>query len=172
MKNQVIICSDPESVAEAACEWLVDKILSAIAQRDRCVIAVSGGSTPKRLYQMLADLPPNRIPWSKVHLIWGDERNVGLDHPESNFGMVRDALLKPLGKKGPNVYPVPIEQDDPEKAARYYESTLRALMGTQDHSFPSIDVVLLGWATTRIRPLYFRRPPRSRKRPNGSAAIG
>ena len=144
MKQILIVRSNPEEVAESASEWLVEKLKSAIAERDRCVIAVSGGSTPKRLYQILAELPEGRIPWSKVHMIWGDERNVPLDHPDSNFGMVRHALLTPLGKAGPNVYPVPIDEKQPQKTADYYEATLRSLFGIQDHRFPSIDIALLG----------------------------
>lgn len=143
LKNHIRIAQNPEAVAEAACGWVVDLILAAIKRHDRCIIAASGGSTPKRLYQMLAELPPGKIPWGKVHLIWGDERNVPLDHPDSNFGMVREALLNPLGKRGPNVYPVPIDPSNPTKAAEYYEATVRALLHTPDHDEP-LDLVLLG----------------------------
>lgn len=150
--NSYLLCEPTASdVAETAARWLVDSIRIAVEKRDRCIVALAGGSTPKQLYQNLAALPEHSVPWDKVHLVWGDERNVPLDHEQSNFHMVRKAMLHSLGKKGPNVYPIPIDVDHPDKSADYYEATLRALIGptSNDHTLaPSsnsgIDVAILG----------------------------
>ncbi len=94
---------------------------------------------------LVASLPTGTVDWSKVHWIWGDERNVPLDHPDSNFLMVRTSLLDKLGRMGPNVYPVPIEPQDPDKAAKYYEATLHSLFASHmEGDWPRIDVALLG----------------------------
>lgn len=145
MTNFLVTCPTAESVALSARDWIVHRIRESIEARERCVVALSGGSTPKRLYELLAELPEDTVDWSRVHLVWGDERNVPLDHPDSNFGMVRTVLLNPLGKQGPNVYPVPVDPDSPEKTAEYYEATLRSLLCNGNRNrFPVIDVVLLG----------------------------
>lgn len=145
MATHLLVRADSEQVALTARDWLVARIQQAIAENQFCVIAASGGSTPKRLYELLAQLPDHTLDWSKIHLIWGDERNVPLDHVDSNFRMVRTALLGPLGRSGPNVYPVPIDPENPEESARYYESTLRSLFGHRLlGDFPRIDIALLG----------------------------
>jgi 6-phosphogluconolactonase len=144
MSTHIIVKPTPEDVALRACDWLVARIGQCIKQKERCVISLSGGSTPKRLYQLLADLPEGTVDWTKVHLIWGDERNVPLDDQDSNFLMVRETLLDRLGKNGPNVYPMPIEVDQPMAVAERYDATLRALLGETDLRWPRIDVVLLG----------------------------
>lgn len=144
MKAYVSVRPDPELVAESARDWLVGRIQQRVRDSERCVIALAGGSTPKRLYELLAELPEGTIPWDKVHLIWGDERNVPLTHEDSNFAMVCKAMLNHLGKRGPNVYPVPIEVEQPDQVASRYEATLKALLGAPDQRWPSVDVALLG----------------------------
>lgn len=145
MSTHLIVKSNAEQLACAARDWLVKQINLAIAERERCLLAASGGSTPKRLYELLAELPSGTVDWSHVHWIWGDERNVPLDHPDSNFLMVRTALLDKLGRHGPNVYPVLIDPQDPAHAAEYYESTLRSLCQAKvQEEWPQIDIVLLG----------------------------
>lgn len=136
---------DSESIAEAASQWLIQQIGVGLERRDRYVLAVAGGSTPRRLYQMLSEVPEGRVDWHRVHVVWGDERLVPLDHPDSNFEMVRTAFLDPLGRSGPNVYPVPIDLEDPNRTADYYESTLKNLLGNQtEGGWPRFDLVLLG----------------------------
>jgi 6-phosphogluconolactonase len=136
---------DAEDVAQVACDWFIARCHEALQQRERCLVALSGGSTPRRLYRLLADLAPGTIDWSKVHFVWGDERNVPLDHVDSNFAMVEEVMLRRLGKQGPNVYPIPIDADHPDKTADYYEATLRSLLGgPNDTARGVLDIVLLG----------------------------
>jgi 6-phosphogluconolactonase len=121
-----------------------------IAARGVFRVSLSGGSTPKRLYEELAtsDLDFSRVQW-----FWGDERNVPHDHPDSNFRMVNTALLKPANIDSANVFPVPVDVDNPAVAAMNYEVTLRRQFGSQEGrgqatdaagEFPAWDLVLLG----------------------------
>src|ERR1051325_9729196 len=85
-----------EELARAAAQRFVTKSVEAVEQRGMFTVALSGGSTPKVLYQLLAD--PNepfrqQIPWSRIHFFWSDERHVPPDHAESNFRMANEAML-------------------------------------------------------------------------------
>lgn len=145
MNSNVVVKPTSEEVASAACFWLIESIDQSIQKAGRCVVALSGGSTPKKLYELIARDHLGALDWSKVYLIWGDERNVPLDHQESNFLMVKKAWLDPAmasgdPKKSPNFFPVPIEPHDPEKAAYQYGESIRAVLGDS----PAIDIVLLG----------------------------
>ncbi|MCY3005261.1 MAG: 6-phosphogluconolactonase [Planctomycetota bacterium] len=145
MNSNVVVKPSAEEVASAACFWLIESITESIAYNGRCVLALSGGSTPKKLYERIAREHLGTLDWSKVHLLWGDERNVPHDHPESNFLMVKTAWLDPAMASGdlhqiPKFYPVPIEPHDPEKSAYQYGQTIRSVLGDS----PTIDVVLLG----------------------------
>jgi 6-phosphogluconolactonase len=145
MNSNVIVKPSAEEVASAVCVWLVDTICQTIEQRGRCVLALSGGSTPKRLYELIAGSHLAGLDWTKVHLLMGDERNVPLDDAESNFRMVQTAWLDAAISSGireyvPCFYPVPIEVHDPEKAAYQYGQTIRSVLGDSC----AIDIVLLG----------------------------
>lgn len=151
----------PISVSETSAA-LVHDILAAFlrlakettAARGVFRVSLSGGSTPKRLYEELAtsDLDLSRVQW-----FWGDERNVPHDHADSNFRMVNTALLKPANIDSANVFPVPVDVDNPAVAAINYEVALRhqfgsAVGGVQANDgsgdaasdFPAWDLVLLG----------------------------
>jgi len=126
----------------------VDLAKASILQRGVFRVSLSGGSTPKRLYESLAKTD---LDFSRVHWFWGDERNVPQDHPESNFRMVDQAMLKPAGVAADCIFAVPVDVADPAAAARDYESALRrqfagAMMThpTGTESFPAWDLVLLG----------------------------
>lgn len=107
-----------------------------------CRIALSGGSTPRRIYELLGQ---SDLPWDKVHWFWGDERNVPPGDDQSNYKMVSEALLSPAGVPGANIHRVPIEDgetDDPSTIAKQYEQTLREQFSGQ--TWPAFDLVLLG----------------------------
>jgi 6-phosphogluconolactonase len=151
MYHQTVIKTNAEDVATAAKEWLIETIQEAIASRGVCSIALSGGSTPKRLYQLIAESALDDVDWSKVILILGDERNVPHDHVDSNYKMVREAWLDRIdptnSKHVPRVLPVQISVNSPERAAAEYELQIRRNIDPTNATpddFPSIDVVLLG----------------------------
>jgi 6-phosphogluconolactonase len=130
-----------EDVALAARDWFVERTRLAIAERGKCLVALSGGTTPKRLYELLADLDDGEIDWTKVHLFWGDERNVPLDHIDSNYRMVRQALLDRLKSAKPIVHRIPTGDQSPDRAAREYELRMREFAQGAPFHF---DIVLLG----------------------------
>src|SRR5215472_13517235 len=137
------ILPDAAALARAAAEWMT---AAALAAKGAFRVSLSGGSTPRRLYELLAsDEFRGRFPWQLASWYFGDERFVPYDHPESNYRMVREAMLAKAPVPPENVFPIPTDRD-PEDAARRYERTLRELYGapTLDPSRPLFDIVLLG----------------------------
>ena len=110
-----------------------------VAEKGIFRVALSGGSTPRGLYQRLAG---RTLPWQEIHWFWGDERNVPHAHAESNYRMVREALLDHVPAPEKNIHPVPIDVNDAASAARVYEQSLRDHFAGQ--AFPKWDLVLLG----------------------------
>src|SRR3712207_2719562 len=98
--------ADAESVAQGAAEWIAQLAREAISARGRFAVALAGGSTPRRIYEILAgDEGPGRsVDWPKVHAFFGDERTVPPDHADSNFRMANDALLSRVAIPPENVH--------------------------------------------------------------------
>lgn len=141
----ILVCLDPENVGQRAAELFVRLAGEAVSTSGRFAVALSGGSTPRVLYAMLvADQFRQLVPWSEVHLFWGDERCVPPDHPESNFGMVREVLLDKAPIPAQNIHRMPAEHEDPRLAADAYEQTLRAFFGLKMGEVPCFDLILLG----------------------------
>jgi 6-phosphogluconolactonase len=142
-KPTIVTLADPEALAQHVVVWLTDL---ALAAPGRFAVSLSGGSTPKRMFEILAE-PANaaRFPWEKVHFFWGDERFVPYDRPESNLRMTREALLNHVNMPAANIHPMPTDGDPAEAAARY-EAELKAFYGsdTLDNSRPLFDVMFLG----------------------------
>jgi 6-phosphogluconolactonase len=138
------IFEDAEALARAAADWLCE---TAAASVGRFAICCSGGSTPRRLYELLGQPPVvAAFPWSRVHWFWGDERFVPHDHPDSNYAMTRAALLSKVPVPAAHVHPVPTEGLTPQQGAAAYEKTLRDYYGAEvlDAARPLFDVTLLG----------------------------
>ena len=141
--NPIEILPDPTNLAYAAAGHVVSLAAEAIAAGGRFSIGVSGGSTPRALYALLATHEfTTRFDWPSVHVFWGDERCVPPDHPDSNYRMVREALLDHIPLPKHNIYRIRGEIE-PEQAAAEYEQVLRAFF---DHKAPTprFDVLLLG----------------------------
>src|SRR5579872_6315608 len=140
---RIDVSADPAALAQRVAQWIVDL---ACATPGRFAIALSGGSTPKRLYALLA-APPlcDQMPWQRVHLFWGDDRAVPWDSPDSNYAMARDAMFAHVPIPPENVHGIPY-QDDAAGAAREYEQTLKAYYGSNqlDSARPLFDINLLG----------------------------
>jgi 6-phosphogluconolactonase len=141
---EIRVFEDAETLARDAAEWLCGL---ALASDRRFAICCSGGSTPKRLYEALAEPAiASRFPWGRAHWFWGDERFVPQDHPDSNYRMVFDALLSRVTVHDGNIHAIPTEGLSPEEAAAAYDKTLKDFYGadTLSPARPLFDVMLLG----------------------------
>jgi 6-phosphogluconolactonase len=118
----------------------------AVSASGRFAVALSGGSTPQRLYTALASRPEFRdpLPWDRTHFFWGDERYVPPDHPDSNFRMVNQALLSKLKLPRGNVHRIRSELSDAAAAAQAYEEELRQFFDLPSDQVPRFDLMLLG----------------------------
>ena len=132
----VQIFSNAEELARAAAEYFV-------ARRPETV-ALSGGSTPKAMFQVLADEFREQVPWSTIHFFWSDERHVPPDHPDSNYRMANEALLSHVPVAPENVHRVHSENPDAAAAASEYEQTL---VGVTGQTLPRLDLIFLGLGT-------------------------
>jgi 6-phosphogluconolactonase len=132
---------DREELGRAAAELFAATAEQAIASRGRFSVLLSGGETPRRTYELLAQEPlRSRIPWQGVQLFWGDERCVNASDPRNNALMVRQALLERVPLPEEQIHPI-ICDDEPERAASRYEALLRSHFPEGDARF---DLVLLG----------------------------
>ncbi len=138
------IYEDLGALSRAAADFLCE---TAMRKPGQVRIALSGGETPKPMYELLAQDPVRRrLPWERVHWIFGDERFVPPSSPDSNYGMAREAFLAHVPVPPGNVHPVPTEGIDLKEAAAQYEATLKALYGgtTLRIDRPLLDLTLLG----------------------------
>jgi 6-phosphogluconolactonase len=141
--GRIEISPDPVALARQVAAWMTK---AALATDGPFRVSLSGGSTPKTLYGLLAsDEFRGRFPWPRVSWYWGDERFVPHDHPESNYRMTREAMLTKAPVPPENIHPVSTE-GTPEEAARRYELTLQQSYGaaTLDPRRPLFDITLLG----------------------------
>jgi 6-phosphogluconolactonase len=130
--TELIVAAQPAELARAAAEWLGLEVTRAITERGSCSLALAGGRTPEPVYRELA--AESSIDWKRVEVFFGDERAVPPDHPESNYRMVRLALLSRVPLSPGQVHRMEADRPDREAAAREYERLL-----------PSrLDVLLLG----------------------------
>ena len=114
-----------------------------IARHGRFVVALSGGSTPRGMYALLAGDYAD-FPWGRTFLFWGDERHVAPDHSDSNYRMVSETLLRKAPIPSENVFRVKAERPDAAAAAADYEATLRSFFKSGHGEFPKFDMILLG----------------------------
>lgn len=141
MNWQTRISKDREESSRAAARELTRIALAALEGRGRFDLALAGGHTPKRLYEILAAEFSEAIDWNRTHLFWGDERYVAPEDPLSNYRMAREALIEPLALPSANVHPMPTSLTDPDDAAQAYQKLLLEQFGPQG---PRFDLVLLG----------------------------
>ena len=139
---RLTVASDEGQLAELAGERVTQLIVQAVADRGTASVSLAGGTTPRRLYANLADARQqwrDRIPWAEVHLFWGDERHVPPDHPDSNYGMAKAALLDHVPIPAEHVHRIRGELPDAHEAADDYDLVVSGFSRTS-----RFDLMLLG----------------------------
>ena len=140
MNKIVEVLADKSDLVKRAQEIVLSRLQTAIEARNQFTIALAGGSTPKPLYESLASQP---LPWSKVHIFWGDERYVPASHNDSNQFMTRHALLDKIDIPQGNIHPMDTTVANPFEAAQKYEQDLQNFFGVKQ-GMPKFDLILLG----------------------------
>ena len=141
----VQVFRDAEEVARGSARLFVDYAWQSIAKYGQFMVALSGGNTPKRMFQLLAsDEFRGQVDWPRVHVFWSDERAVPPTSPESNYGMARRELLIRVPIPEGNVHRMEGEKGSIGRAAHEYEETLRKYLELDDRGFPRFHVIYLG----------------------------
>ena len=146
-ERKLTVLADPEAVARHTADFILK---TATEKNGRFAICLSGGSTPKRLYQILAEPPYlTRLPWSNIHWFWGDERLVPRSDPLSNYKMVSEAMLSHTPAPAANIHGIETEGVTAEQSSVAYEAELKAFYGADrlDPAKPLFDINLLGIGT-------------------------
>lgn len=139
----VRIFQRPAELFPAAANEFAELARNAVSRNGKFTVALSGGSTPKKLFALLAEIPSTEIPWDRIFFFFGDERHVPPDHPDSNFRMANESLLLKIHAHPENVFRVQAELDA-ESAARNYEQQLIKFFSLRPGEFPIFDLIMLG----------------------------
>jgi 6-phosphogluconolactonase len=149
-RPRIVISADKTQLSENTAEFIVEASRSAIARSGRFAFVLTGGSTPKNLYELLAtEKWKDRIEWAKVHLFWGDERFVTATDGQSNYRMAKEALIDRLELPAANIHRVITENTTPESCANSYEQEIRKFFKASSGVVPSFDLVLNGMGSNR-----------------------
>jgi 6-phosphogluconolactonase len=144
--SDLLVVADQAALAQEAARRVVAIAEEAVARCGRFTVALAGGSTPKRLYSLLAAEPYcARLPWRETHVFWGDERAVPPEHPDSNFGMARATLLSRVPIPANQIHRMQAERADLDAAAGEYEAEIAKVFEIRPTDEPPMfDLILLG----------------------------
>jgi len=144
-KPNVEIASDAESLAHRSIEIFVADAQKAIKAKGTFYVAISGGHTPKRFFQLLGEAPQARsLAWDKIQVFWVDERYVSPDSQWSNYKLAADTFLAKVAIPIENIHRIPTEYGDIKVAARCYEDTIRRVFALKENQVPRFDLIVLG----------------------------
>lgn len=150
MESEFTYYRNVRELSRSAAEFICQLAEECVKKRCIFTLALSGGSTPRTLYELLAQESfCNRIPWAYTHILWGDERHVPCDHHDSNFAMASQALIEHVPVSVSNIHRIPTELLSPDESADAYEKKLRNLFNifgslTVNNDWPVFDLILLG----------------------------
>jgi 6-phosphogluconolactonase len=144
-KPNVEIASDPETLAQRSVELFFTEAQKVIKARDVFYVAISGGHTPKRFFELLGEAPQAAsLAWDKIQLFWVDERYVQPDSQWSNYKLAADTFLTKVNIPPENVHRIPTEYEDFKAAAHSYEQTIREVFRLDENQTPEFDLIILG----------------------------
>jgi 6-phosphogluconolactonase len=144
----LIVCSNSADLSRRAAAQFVNMARQAVAKQGKFVVCLSGGITPRETYALLAREPlRDEVPWPQVHVFWGDERCISMDHPDNHYRMALDILLSKVPVPAENVHRMRGEATNPLEAAVEYEALLRSFFGLAASNFPRFDLIVLGMGT-------------------------
>ena len=139
---EILICADAGELALESARRFAELAEVFTGDTGRFTVALSGGSTPKAMFQILAENPfAGALPWRSIYFFWGDERCVPPDHADSNYRMASETLLSKVPIPTENIFRIPAEDDDHQRAAASYSETLQKFFGEE---WPRFDLVFLG----------------------------
>jgi 6-phosphogluconolactonase len=141
MTTNVEILISQQDLLDRTLLIIMNKFEAAIAKKGQFTIALAGGNTPKPLYEAIAR---QSLPWDKVHVFWGDERYVPVEHPDSNQRMARLAWLDRVAIPAANIHGMPTSANNPQIDAEKYEAEIEQFFQLKQGEMPTFDVILLG----------------------------
>jgi 6-phosphogluconolactonase len=147
MGRDVRFFSSLDELSRAAANLIIERAGRCIREKGVFTLVLSGGSTPRPLYELLSTpFYAEKLDWRKMHLFWGDERNVAPDDANSNFRMAREAMVSKIPIPPENIYRIPTGDRTAEAVAEEYEEALRRFFSMPAHknAFPRFDLILLG----------------------------
>lgn len=162
---ELVVAPDLEALSRLAARRAAEVVTAAAAAQGRCTIALSGGTTPRRLYQLMAGEHRLDAPWRQAEWFWSDERCVPADHPESNYRMAREILLGPLRIPSGMVHRIACTGDAPDAAIRYAAILGDRLTGGR------FDLMLLGIGTDGHTASLFPGSPALDERDRWAVAV-
>ena len=142
--REIRIFATGQDLFLAAADQFVALANEAVREHGRFTVALSGGSTPRSLFSLLAARYQSEVPWRKTFFFWGDERHVPPDDPESNYRMAREALLSKIPAPPENVFRLHAEEADAARVAELNEQDLRRFFALKPDEFPRFDLIHLG----------------------------
>lgn len=147
MTFDIQIAANAQELSRIMAEQFVLQAIAAQREKELFTVVLAGGSTPKTLYELLAnETEPHRgqLCWEKIHFFWGDERHVPPDHPDNNYRMAFETMLAKVPVPSKNIHRIKSEIGDADEAAHEYEQTLVQFFKLSKGQLPSFDLVLLG----------------------------
>lgn len=144
LQPQIIVANNPSELARSAARIFTTSAKECVTQKNRFIVALSGGTTPRAMHRLLVEEPySSDIPWKKIRIFWVDERCVPVDDPASNYGLAKNDFLDRI--------PIPIEQIHPmpggvppEEGAKKYQEEMEAFFQMGEEDFPVFDLIFLG----------------------------
>jgi 6-phosphogluconolactonase len=144
LSSEIRVLPTQSDLFHAAAVEFADRAAQSVREHGRFTVALSGGSTPRGMFSLLASGAIPNIPWDKIYFFWGDERHVPPDSPESNYRMAKEAMLSKVPVRAENIFRIPAEGKDANDVANTYEQTIMKFFALKAGEFPRLDLVLLG----------------------------